>query len=251
MAGHEQTWYGQGGSDVRVEWGPVGANVLGRECACLVVVDVLSFTTSVTVAVERGMRVYPYPWRDDATAAFAAGHDAVVAAGRRTATDEHPWSLSPAALVRAPLTARLVLPSPNGSTIARAASRYGVRVVAACLRNASAVAAWLASTIDGPIGLVPAGERWPDGSLRPALEDAIGAGAVVAALRARRPGLVLSAEARGLPHAPELIRDCASARELAEGGFADDVAVAAQIDASPVVPLLGDDGAFTQPSTVD
>jgi 2-phosphosulfolactate phosphatase len=37
---------------------------------------------------------------------------------------------------------------------------------------------------------------------------------------------------------------CASGRELVDGGFADDVAVAAALDAAGVVPVLAD-GAFT------
>ncbi|MEU5612178.1 hypothetical protein AB0H03_26200 [Streptomyces sparsogenes] len=35
------------------------------------VVDVLSFSTSVMVAVEAGMRVFPYAWRDETAVAFA------------------------------------------------------------------------------------------------------------------------------------------------------------------------------------
>ena len=68
--------------------------------------------------------------------------DAQVAVGRRHVDADQPWSLSPAALLRAPYTPRLVLPSPNGSTIAAAASGL---VLAACLRNASAVGRWLAA----------------------------------------------------------------------------------------------------------
>ncbi|WP_280252031.1 hypothetical protein [Nocardia abscessus] len=40
-----------------------------------------------------------------------------------------------------------------------------------------------------------------------------------------------------------LIRDCASGRELADGGFAQDVAVATELDVSSVVPVLTE-GAF-------
>lgn len=57
--------------DVRFEWGPAGAAALAPSSSCLVVVDVLSFSTSVTVAVEAGTRVYPCAWRDETAAAFA------------------------------------------------------------------------------------------------------------------------------------------------------------------------------------
>lgn len=46
---------------VSLEWGLVGAMAHGP-VDFAVVVDVLSFTTSVAVAAERGIEVLPYPW---------------------------------------------------------------------------------------------------------------------------------------------------------------------------------------------
>nr|WP_202889932.1 2-phosphosulfolactate phosphatase [Actinopolymorpha rutila] len=237
-----------------MEWGPTGAERLtGERSGWLVVVDVLSFTTAVDVATARGTRVLPYPWRDDTAATFAARHQAAPAVGRRQVTADAPWSLSPAALRDAPFVPRLVLPSPNGSSIAAAATARGSRVVAACLRNAGAVARWLAGqgagTPNQPVLLVPAGERWPDASLRPALEDLLGAGAVAAALANLGAG-PLSPEANAarasyLAMDPvAALAECSSGRELRAGGFAGDVAVAAEVDVSTSVPLLAD-GAFT------
>lgn len=128
-------WARQADFGVRFEWGPTGAATLAPDSAYLVIVDVLSFTTSVTVAVQAGTRVFPYAWRDGTAAEFAARHDAVLAVGRRAVTTESPWSLSPAALRVAPFTPRLVLPSPNGSAIAAAAQ--GVPVIAGSLRSAT------------------------------------------------------------------------------------------------------------------
>lgn len=250
-------WFTQAGHGVRCEWGPVGAARLAEaeDLACLVVVDVLSFTTSVTVAVEAGTQVIPYRWRDETAATFADEMGADLAVGRRMATTTSPWSLSPAALRRAPFTPRLVLPSPNGSTIAAAAG--GSTVVAGSLRNATAVGRWLADqgygTAERPVGVIASGERWPDGSLRPALEDLLGAGAVIAALR-RHGGDRLSPEAAvaagaftGVTDVRRTVETSASGRELIGEGYADDVAIATELDACEVVPVLVN-GAFTAAS---
>src|SRR3954452_24582686 len=106
--------------DVRFEWGPTGAVRLGHRVGVMVIVDVLSFTTAVGVAVERGVAVYPAPARDASAVELAERLGAALAADRREVTAAHPWSLSPAALQSAPAPARLVLPSPNGSAIAAA-----------------------------------------------------------------------------------------------------------------------------------
>ncbi|MEU4079223.1 hypothetical protein DEJ45_05300 [Streptomyces venezuelae] len=234
-------------------WGPVEARALAPAAACLVVVDVLSFTTSVGVAVERGTAVLPYRWRDATAVAYAREREAVLAVGRSEATGAHPWTLSPAALRAAPAPDRLVLPSPNGSTLAAEAG--DATVVAASLRNHSAVARWLAEQGYGsagrPLAVVASGERWPDGSLRPALEDLLGAGAVLAGLRAAGPHTLTpeATAAATLWSATEdpvaALHGCDSGRELYEYGFPQDVGVAAEIDSSTTVPVLVD-GAFQE-----
>ena len=236
---------------VRAEWGPAGAQALAT-AAYAVVVDVLSFTTTVTVAVERGMTVWPFRWRDERAAArFAQERDAVLAVGRAEARREgaHGVSLSPAEMARVEGVERVVLPSPNGSTIAALLADSGATVVAASLRNASAVGRWVGDRLrpGEPVAVVPAGERWPDGSLRPAVEDLWGAGAVIRGLLSAGVGTdELSPEAWVAEHAFESeesrigawLPACASGRELVAKGFAADVAVAAEIDLSDVVPVL-------------
>jgi len=217
---------------------------------------VLSFTTTLDVAVGRGVEVFPYRWRDDGAAAYAAARDAVLAVGRLEARDlgGAAVSLSAAALLTRPSVddlPRLVLPSPNGSSIAFGLADSGVEVVGACLRNASTVASWLAPRVaaGARLAVVAAGERWPDGSLRPAAEDLWGAGAVLSALRAQSGDAGWSPEAHAAAASfdavadalGERVRECASGRELIEAGFAEDVEVAAAHDASHVVPVLRGD----------
>ena len=246
--------HGQADHQVRFDWGPTGAAAVARGADVAVVVDVLSFTTTLTVAVERGMTVWPFPWKDERAAAYAEERDATLAVGRleaRAAGDGAGVSLSPADLARVSGVERLVLPSPNGSTICAALAETGVEVVAACLRNRTAVAHRLAHR-GGTVAVVASGERWPDGSLRPCAEDLWGAGAVLATLADH--GLDdLSPEARLAeaafravePTLRESLHACAGGRELAGAGFAADVDVATQVDVSVVVPVLSADGCFS------
>jgi 2-phosphosulfolactate phosphatase len=127
-------------------------------------------------------------------------------------------------------------------------------VIAACLRNVNAVGCWIAEhgfgTPRRPVTVIAAGERWPDGDLRPALEDLLGAGAVIAAISEYSGGIPSpeAAAARacfaGTADLASAVTDSASGRELAESGFADDVAIAIEINACRVVPVLTDQ-AFT------
>lgn len=244
---HRQTAY-----PVRFDWGLAGARAAEAGTDLAVVVDVLSFTTAVSVAVARGIAVLPYPWRDTTAGEYAAARDAVLAVGRREARESGVISLSPASLLTGPAPARVVLPSPNGSTISAALAETSSTVVASSLRNRLAVARWLVPRVaeGASVVVVAAGEHWPDGALRPAVEDLWGAGAVLAALvDAGVSGL--SPEARVAEHAwravaprlPAELAACASAGELVEAGFARDVTLAADLDVTPVVPLLCD-GAF-------
>ena len=235
----------QADHQVRCEWGPTGASALVRLVDIAVVVDVLSFTTSVTVAVDRGITVFPYRWGDERAAAYAEEQDANLALQRQDARYRPgAVSLSPVSLQKSRGIERLVLPSPNGSTICANLDRARVTVVAASLRNGASVGQWLAPRVaDGArVLLVPAGERWPDGSLRPAAEDFWGAGSVLAGL----PDALLSPEARLARAAYDVFAErplehlfgCASGVELKAKGFGDDVALAGRLDSSPVVPVL-------------
>ena len=272
------------------------------------IVDVLSFCTSVDIAVGRGARVLPQRWADvaveseeaaatSAAATSAAASEAAatrdtaareaaatrdtaareaaaassvaaqeaaaagaVPAGRRDGTGP---SLRPSSLVGLPPDTLLALPSPNGATLCAAAARHGAVVLAGCLRNATAVAA-AALAVGRPIGLVPAGERWPDDTLRAAAEDALGAGAIAARLQqggtaateserchpaAVGDGLALSPEAQlvaaqfaearkgGLLAA---LSGLASGRELIADGYGADVQLAADLDVSGAAPRLVD-----------
>ena len=263
-------WHSQDRHVVRLDWGPTAAEALTRYAVaagspvCAVVVDVLSFTTCVSVAADAGIRVHPYRWKDESARAFAEERGATLARTRSATRTEGGVSLSPASIRAARDVKDLVLPSPNGSTTSTVLAEAGAQVVAASLRNRAAVAAWIVDWLESSSGsrarpavvVVPAGERWPDDSLRPAVEDLWGAGSVVAALAQRlehRGGpLLLSPEAEAAgaawlaveDRASEALHSCASGLELVAQGWPDDVAIAAELNASGVVPVLTD-GAYT------
>jgi 2-phosphosulfolactate phosphatase len=232
----------------RLEWGLEGLAALAPSSSVIVIVDVLRFTTAVCCALESNITVLPYRWRDESAGEFARANDSVLA-GRRELGE---LSLSPTDLLSAPAGTRLVLPSPNGSTLALAARDYGTaHVLAGCIRNASAVAtAARRLAAGGTIDIVAAGERWNthDGPLRVAVEDLLGAGAVLAALdpagavSAPRCSPEASAARAAFVSTRALIYDAlansTSGVELVGRGWADDVATAAAHDVSTVVPVL-------------
>ncbi|MBO9522784.1 MAG: 2-phosphosulfolactate phosphatase [Nocardioidaceae bacterium] len=223
---HRQTSYG-----VRLEWGPTGAAAIADGADIAVVVDVLSFTTTVTVALEQGIAVKPALWDD----------------GRAEVRRLDVPGLSPASMRRASGVDRLVLPSPNGSTICTLLADAGLTVVGASLRNATAVAAWLAPRIAGGahVAVVAGGERWPDGSLRPAVEDLWGAGAVIARIESDlSPEARMARDAFAAADLPAALAACASGRELVDRGFAEDVEIAGELDRSSVVPVLDEERWF-------
>ncbi len=116
----------QSGASVRLEWGAAAVEHLAGDVDCVVVVDVMSFSTCVDVAVARGAHVLPYAWRDASAPACARERGAEVASVDRRLADG--WSLSPTSLRTVPAGLKLVLPSPNGSAIAFLARDKGVAV---------------------------------------------------------------------------------------------------------------------------
>jgi 2-phosphosulfolactate phosphatase len=233
-------WGRQSQFDVRFEWGPTGVEVVDGHL--VVIVDVLRFTTAVEAAVGRGVLVYPYRWRDRSAARFARSVGARLADG----ADPAGPALSPLSLLQLPAGDSVVLPSPNGATCSAIAGEAGATVIAGCLRNAAAIGEWLLARADS-VSVIACGERWPDGSLRPALEDYLGAGAILAHMGGHQS----SPEARAAAAAWRDMKDdiesalfaCSSGRELVERGWSSDLEYAVQVNVSGVVPVLHE-GAF-------
>ncbi len=235
-------WFEQRDFAVRFGWGPNALRRLAPKADAVVIVDVLSFSTCVDIVVGRGATVLPYKWHDGSEAAYGVEHDAVVAK-RLVNAGPGDWILSPSHLAEIPAGTRLVLPSPNGSALAFAAVAAGAKAVfVACLRNASAVARALAGS--SVVSVIGAGERWrgTTGPLRPAVEDLLGAGAVIDRFGtdgASPEGKAAAAAWRDAePDIRERLGQCGSGRELEDRGFGANVALAAEVDISDAAPIL-------------
>ena len=215
----------------------------------LIVVDVLSFSTGVSYALERGVRVFPCAPGEGEGLARELGAALAVHRGQ-----DGP-SLSPPSLAQLAPGTRLVLPSPNGSACSRLGAASPALLLGALVnaRAAAAAAQALHEASGAPICVLACGERWKEdlpgiSPLRFALEDALGAGAILAALEVTRsPEAEVCALAFSAARARlgALLETCGSGRELIEGGFAEDVAAAAALDALSCVPLLRE-GEFVQ-----
>jgi 2-phosphosulfolactate phosphatase len=222
--------------NIDCQWGMNGLRAIAAGNV-VVIVDVLSFSTATTVAIAHGAEILPCEWNDERAATLAKQQNAQLASKR----GQGPLSLAPASMKKIAKGTRLVLPSPNGSTLAQAAQNLeAAAVVVGCLRNASSVATW-ALKQRRDVSIIAAGERWGDGTIRFAIEDWLGAGAIISRLTGNR-----SAEAESAAASFERLRyslhrtlaDCPSGRELIEAGYPDDIVLASEVDADHVIPLL-------------
>lgn len=227
------SWFNQSSFEVRLEWGLAAVDYLAADADCAVIVDVMSFSTCVSLAVDKGARIYPYPWKDGSATDYGVKIGAMTASLDRRFSGKG-YSLSPASIQRIGDGESLVLPSPNGSAVSFRARDAGIAVFSGCFRNLSATAK--ACRGFKRILVIPCGERWPDGTLRPAIEDYVAAGGIIAAIGAGN----CSPEAQAAVAAwqyhrqqnLQALRECSSALELRQRGFEEDVALCLEVDAA-------------------
>ncbi len=239
--------------EVHVEWGPIGAELAAARGDIVVVVDVLSFSTALAVAVARDITCLVY---SSAEIERTGGPDAAGTALRARPLSKNrrvppgQLSLSPASLLAAEPGQRVLFTSLNGAEVTAAAAAAPALLVGS-LRNAGATAAvaaqLLADGVADRVTVIACGERWSsvDGAaegLRPAIEDWLGAGLVCA--RMAQASHTLSAEAAAAAAGwtgPEALAACISARELLAAGFEADLTLALDVDVSDIVPARVED----------
>ncbi|OOE14242.1 2-phosphosulfolactate phosphatase [Fictibacillus arsenicus] len=242
-------FFDQSSYEIKVEWGIRGAREAAKREEILIIVDVLSFSSTVIAAMENEALIYPFPPPINEKAnKYADQLDAELVVGREKAFKTGKHSLSPNSFTAVDRGKSYVLCSLNGAACVEAAKKIPALLLGS-LRNAEAVAEAaleLKKKTGKPITIIACGERWEKASgneneLRPAIEDYLGAGAIISSFEGSlSPEAFVCKQAfQGSEHIlSSLIRNCGSGRELAERGFAKDVDYCLQLNVSSIVPVL-------------
>ena len=238
--------FDQSGYRCRLARGRRGAKEAAQRGDVLVVIDTLSFSTAAATAIHYGGIIYPISKSEDRTV-FARRINAEPAVGREDVPAEGRFSLSPLTYLNIEPETRIVVASPNGATCSRYARDVPLLLVGTLI-NAQAVAEVLThilNTTDHTLTLLSCGERWTDpdedGPHRVAIEDDLGAGAILSYLTCDK-----SPEARACEGTfrhlqsdlKEALLECGSGRELIGKGFEGDVTHAAQLNLYDSVPVM-------------
>lgn len=232
----------------RFGWGRDAAQSAGERGDIVVIVDTLRFSTVVVTVVSRGGIAFPCATPDDvfdaARTVIALGH------GADLSLPYKPDRLSPGAYEALAPGTCVGLLSPNGATCTlRAAAAPYVFVGALINAEAMAETASTLMTREGlAITVIACGERrrsqGEDGALRMAIEDFLGAGAILSYLsETKSPEARVCAAAfeASVDHLDELLWNSASGWELREKGMAEDVTASSQLSEIRSVPVLRGD----------
>lgn len=233
----------------RLDWGMGGTQEAAARGDIIVIVDTLSFSTTAVTAVHHGGIIYPCA-REENPLVIAQRFGAKVAVHRQDVPHKGRFSLSPLTYLDIEPGTPVVLTSVNGATC----SRYGQEVpflFLGALINAKATAAAvskLMQTTNLCVTVIACGELWlipsQDKHLRMAVEDYLGAGAILSYLQFdKSPEARVACGAFGqMQHQlKDILWECGSGRELREGGFATDVCHAAQLNLYDSVPIMRGD----------
>ncbi|ETI70798.1 2-phosphosulfolactate phosphatase [Neobacillus vireti] len=234
----------------RVEWGIRGAREAAERGDIIIIVDVLSFSSTVISALSCGAIIYPYPPNLDGSV-YAGKVDAEYILGRAEAARKGKPTLSPVSFNHEHVNKKYVLSSLNGAFCTWIASKVPALLIGALL-NVDAVASianQVRSKTKASITVVPCGEQWSElseyeNNLRPAIEDYLGAGAILSNLEGKKSPeakVCIGAFQNSNQNIAELIWECGSGRELRERGFEADVTHCSRLNLNQTVPILHKD----------
>ncbi|MFD1735464.1 2-phosphosulfolactate phosphatase [Bacillus salitolerans] len=233
----------------RVEWGRRGAREAAERGDIVIIVDVLSFSSTVISALEMGAVIFPYPPHLDGEE-YANIVKAEYILGRAEASKRGKATLSPVSFSHEHANKKFVLSSMNGSFCTWIAKKTQAVLVGGIL-NAEAVAS-VANQISkqrkASITIIPCGEQWNEtreyeDTLRPAVEDYLGAGAILSYLggdKSPEAKICMAGFLSVREKIEDVIWECGSGRELRERGFDADVKHCIRLNTYKTVPMLQD-----------
>jgi len=226
---------------VKFDWGWHGCSSAAARGEIVVIVDVLRFSTVCAAACARGISIVPAAM-DEELEPLAQRHGAT-----NPGTDFA--RLSPDSYSSLEPGSRIVVKSPNGATCATL-SIGAPHVLFGAIVNATAVAQRVRDLLwetDLSATIIACGERWdhanPDGQLRFAIEDYLGAGAILSKLDVDKSAEAIVSETsfRGSQMSiAESLLGSASGRELLARSLIRDVNLAADLDLFDAVPIFLD-----------
>lgn len=213
----------------------------------MIIVDVLSFSSTVVTGLNYGAIIYPYPPHLNGKA-YAQSLGALYILGRAEAARLDAPTLSPVTFNHSHDRQKYVLSSLNGAFCTWIASHIPALFIGSLL-NASVVASaasQISASLKANITVVPCGEVWNgvkefEDSLRPAMEDYLGAGAILSRIEGKQSAEVqvcIGAFQHSKSTLSRLIWDCTSGIELRERGFEKDVKHCSRLNIYQTVPIL-------------
>jgi 2-phosphosulfolactate phosphatase len=214
----------------------------------VVVLDVLRATSTIVEALAAGARaLYPVAEVEEALRlANTLGRDEVLLSGERKALAIDGFDLgnSPGDFTAERVGGKLIVMSTTNGTGALVAAGVASRVIVGSWLNLTAVVDYLERTAAEPVFLCAGrGGKF-------ALEDAVCAGTIAAALMERSDpdadwelndgAMAALAMALRYPDPDELFRETAAGKQIVEVGLREDLAFCALTDRHDVVPVLND-----------
>ncbi len=230
----------------RIDWGRRGARRAAERGDIIVIVDVLSFSSLVATALHNGISIFPCTEKDDINVlARQIGGEAAVR--RQEVPEKGRFSLSPLTYSPTVAGANVAVASPNGATCSRYAGQASY-IFCGGLLNAEAVAGEVSKIMndsDLAVTVIACGEREKepggDGPIRFAVEDFLGAGAIISGIPFEKSPDAMVCEAAFLKSRDNfsgIIWDCPSGVELRDCGFEEDVKHCARLNIYDSVPVL-------------
>ncbi len=240
-------------AQIHLEWSAIGAKLAAARGDIVVIVDVLSFSTSVTVVLANGGTALSYSHQEiqeqGGPEAVALRLNAEIISRDRQFTQSR-FSLSPVSLKAIQPQDRIVLTSINGARCVSSAAKSPIVVIGALINRlavAEAISQMLRLSETNRCTLIACGELWSsifpaEEGMRPSIEDLIGVGAIAQALSTE---FTLSIEAQNAvdtfnanrENLLSFLSNSISGRQLISRDFGGDVELASQLDSEKVVAV--------------